>query len=135
MGIWIGRGNWVWSYEEKQAYKEKKRQQSLVDLEAKRKETKKLYLNLTELKSFLSSKDIEQYFSEPSKEVKIKFGMMKLFKIEKILSVVKKNNLHIKTKKAFENIENEEVKREVRYLALNQNLPAKQAANKRTIKI
>jgi hypothetical protein len=135
MGTWIGRGNWVWSYEEKQAYKEKKSQQSLADLAERRKETKKLFLNLTELKSFVNRKDIDKYFSEPSKEIKIKFGVMKLYKIEKVLSVIKKRSLQIKTKKSFEHIENEEVKREVRCLELDQKLSAKEAPTTRIVKI
>jgi hypothetical protein len=135
MGAWNGSGNWVWSYEEKRAYKEKKRQQSLADLAERRKETKKFFLNLTELKSFLNSKDIDKYFSKPSKEIKIKFGVMKLYKIEKVLSVIRKRSLQIKTKKCFEQIENEEVKREVRCLELDQKLSTKEAATTKIIKI
>ncbi|MGZ4849951.1 MAG: hypothetical protein ACXV2C_01070 [Candidatus Bathyarchaeia archaeon] len=135
MGAWNGCGNWAWSYEEKREYKEKKRQQSLAGLAERRKETKKIFLNLTELKSFLNSKDIDKYFSKPSKEIKIKFGVMKLYKIEKVLSVIKKHSLQIKTKKCFEQIQNEEVKREVRCLELNQKLSTKEAVTTKIIKI
>ena len=135
MGQFIGRGNWVWSYAEKQAYKQKKREEYFIELEAKRKADKKIYLTLTELKTFLNGKDIEEHFSKPSKEVKIKFGVMKQFKIEKVMSIIRKKNLQINIKKAFEKIENEDVKREVRYLELNQKLPAKQATTKKIVKI
>lgn len=142
MGTWIGRGKWVYSWEEKKAYAAKKKQEYLYSLNKKKEETKKVFFNQTQLKSFLSNKDIEEFFSNPDDHVRTKFGFMKLFKINKVLSTIKKNGIKIKIKKSFEDIENEEAKqkilclqKQIDYIELSTELPLKKVLPRKINKI
>ncbi|MBK4733696.1 hypothetical protein [Noviherbaspirillum pedocola] len=142
MGDWMGRGKWVYSWEEKRAYAEKKKQEYLYSLNKQKEEKKKNFFTLTQLRSFLSSKDVEEFFPSPDETVRTKFGSANLFKIRKVLSLIKKNRLAIQIKKPFYCIENEEAKekvlhlqKEMAYLELNKKLIVKHAPRKSINKI
>ncbi|WP_175849334.1 hypothetical protein [Burkholderia cepacia] len=135
MGQFVGNGNWAFSYEEKRAYKNKKREKYLADLEVKKEITKANYISLTQLKSFLSNNDVMQYFPKPDKEISIMFGTMKLFEFKKVVKTIKSNKLQIKIKKAFEDIENDEFKQTIRYLSLDLVLKNKEDTAPMRVKI
>lgn len=110
MGQFIGRGNWVFSYEEKQAFKREKEQQFWDKVAANRAK----YLNLSNLRSFLTPKQIEEFFPTPDKTVNTRNGVMKQYDYKKVLSILKRKKVIIKIKSGFEDIRIEEVKEALR---------------------
>ncbi|MCB4346812.1 hypothetical protein LA345_23270 [Burkholderia vietnamiensis] len=121
MGQWIGRGKWVYSSEEKAEYKRKKMQERNRAFNLQVQETKANYLTLSQIRSFLNEKDINMHFSKPDKEISIKFGSMKLYRINRVLRVARKNDLKVNIKKGFHEITNQIVIDAINIMALVQS--------------
>lgn len=129
MGFYVGKGDWVFSNEEKEAYRQKKQIAFWSMVDQQRSEN----FNLTQLRSFLSNKDIETYFKKADKEIRLKKGnTMRLFNIERVLKVVVKNKLKIVSKKTFDSIENEELRKRILNIKLSQTLPEKGTKEKKS---
>ncbi|HEC2562627.1 TPA: hypothetical protein R2K44_002391 [Raoultella ornithinolytica] len=128
MGTFIGRGNWVFSNEEKEAFRQKKQIQFWNMVDQQRQEN----FNLTQLRSFLSNKDIEKYFKKADKEIRLKSGnYMRLFNIERVIKVIVSKNLQIINKKSFDGIENEELRKRILHIKLSQTLSEKGTKEKK----
>lgn len=108
--MWIGKGKWVESYETIRKRKEKKEQ----DFWEKVKENRQKYLNHTDMKSFLTDKQIEEYFPVPDKTVKIKRGTMKQYDYKKVLGTLRRRKIEVKLKTNFESIVIQEFKEALR---------------------
>ncbi len=122
--MWIGKGNWVESYEEQKRKKQAKEKKFWDKVE----EDRKKYLNHSNMKSFLTDKEIEEYFPVPDKTVKIKRGLMKQYDYKKVLGVLRRRKIQIKLKSSFENIHIEEFKEALR--THNQSLLKKKLEKK-----
>lgn len=128
MGFYVGKGDWVFSNEEKEAYRQKKQIQFWSMVDQQRNEN----FNLTQLRSFLSNKDIETYFKKADKEIRLKKGnTMRLFNIERVIKVIVKHKLKIVSKKTFDSIENEELRKRILNIKLSQTLPEKGTKEKK----
>jgi len=111
MGQWIGKGKWVFSAEEKESFRRRKQ----AELQAKIDEDRKNYLTQTNLKSFLTPKQVEEHFKIPDKSIRLKNGgWMNQYKYQKVLSKLRKLKLQVKIKSGFDNIRIEEVKEAVK---------------------